>query len=208
MVAERDRGRNKFHDCRGMFAINHVQPEAEGYLLTRSVLHGVALVRDGVNSSRKIVHSVYPMRYFRFMRALTQVGVQPLPSRRRTGPSALVVRHGTRVPRGWTTTPRLCQRSGRRAIAGGCDRQRKPSQGRPGSRHLGRPLRNPARYDYVGEWVIVKLRWRLAVDTLEKGVLTTLEDGCRDVTVILPMASESRMWSHHLILYSSGTGHP
>jgi len=40
-----------------------------------------------------------------------------------------------------------------------------------------------ARCDYIGEWVTVKLRWRLTVDTPEKEAVTTLADNCPDVTI-------------------------
>ena len=40
------------------------------------------------------------------------------------------------------------------------------------------PPYEPARCDYIGEWVTVKLRWGLTVDTAEKEALTTLAEGC------------------------------
>jgi hypothetical protein len=53
------------------------------------------------------------------------------------------------------------------------------------------PPYEPARCDYIGEWVTVKLRWRLTVDTAEKEALTTLADGCPEVAITLPTPSES-----------------
>jgi len=45
------------------------------------------------------------------------------------------------------------------------------------------PPYKPARCTYLGEWVTVKLRWQLTVDTAEKEALTTLAEGCPDVTI-------------------------
>ena len=46
------------------------------------------------------------------------------------------------------------------------------------------PPYEPARCFYVGEWVAVKLRWRLTVDTVEKEVLLpTWAENCPDVTI-------------------------
>lgn len=41
---------------------------------------------------------------------------------------------------------------------------------------------------YVGEWVAVKLRWRLTVDTAEKSALTSLAAGCSNVTITVQTA--------------------
>ncbi|MEV6524690.1 HNH endonuclease family protein [Longispora sp. NPDC051575] len=41
---------------------------------------------------------------------------------------------------------------------------------------------------YVGEWVAVKLRWRLTVDSAEKSALTTLANGCSNVTITVTRA--------------------
>ncbi len=45
------------------------------------------------------------------------------------------------------------------------------------------PPYEPARCRFIGEWVTVKLRWRLTVDTSEKAALTTLADSCPDETI-------------------------
>ncbi len=45
------------------------------------------------------------------------------------------------------------------------------------------PPYEPARCTYLGEWVTVKLRWQLTVDTPEKEALATLADSCPDVTI-------------------------
>ena len=45
------------------------------------------------------------------------------------------------------------------------------------------PPYEPARCDYIGEWVTVKLRWQLTVDTPEKEALATLADSYPDVTI-------------------------
>jgi hypothetical protein len=45
------------------------------------------------------------------------------------------------------------------------------------------PPYEPARCRFVGEWVTVKLRWRLTVDTAEKAALTTRADSCPDETI-------------------------
>ncbi|MGY0236097.1 HNH endonuclease family protein [Longispora urticae] len=41
---------------------------------------------------------------------------------------------------------------------------------------------------YVGEWVATKLRWRLTVDSAEKSALTTLANGCSNVTITVTRA--------------------
>ena len=45
-----------------------------------------------------------------------------------------------------------------------------------------------ARCRYVAEWLAVKLRWRLTVDTSEKNALTTLSNNCTDVTITVATA--------------------
>jgi hypothetical protein len=40
-----------------------------------------------------------------------------------------------------------------------------------------------ARCRYVTEWVAVKLRWRLTVDSAEKSALTSWANGCPNVTI-------------------------
>ena len=45
-------------------------------------------------------------------------------------------------------------------------------------------------YDFIGEWVVVELRWRLTVDTLEQAGLTRATDSCPDVMITLPTPSE------------------
>lgn len=45
-----------------------------------------------------------------------------------------------------------------------------------------------ARCRYVGEWVAVKLRWRLTVDTGEKNALAGYAGGCADVTITVTRA--------------------
>jgi Protein of unknown function (DUF1524) len=40
-----------------------------------------------------------------------------------------------------------------------------------------------SRCRYVGEWVAVKTRWSLTVDTAEKSALTSLAAGCPNVTI-------------------------
>lgn len=46
----------------------------------------------------------------------------------------------------------------------------------------------PARCRYVTDWVAVKLRWRLTVDTAEKNTLTSLAADCPAVTVTVTRA--------------------
>ena len=41
---------------------------------------------------------------------------------------------------------------------------------------------------YVAEWVAVKIRWRLAVDTAEKAALTSYADSCSNVTITVDYA--------------------
>jgi hypothetical protein len=50
------------------------------------------------------------------------------------------------------------------------------------------PAYPPARCRYVGEWVAVKLRWRLTVDTAEKSALTSLVAGCPNITLTVTQA--------------------
>lgn len=45
------------------------------------------------------------------------------------------------------------------------------------------PSYEPARCRYLGEWVAVKLRWRLTVDTAEQAALTTWAARCPDMTI-------------------------
>jgi hypothetical protein len=40
-----------------------------------------------------------------------------------------------------------------------------------------------SRCRYVGEWVAVKTRWSLTVDSAEKAALTSLASGCPNVTI-------------------------
>ena len=45
-----------------------------------------------------------------------------------------------------------------------------------------------SRCRYVAEWVAVKIRWRLTVDTAEKNALTSLAAGCTNVTITVTQA--------------------
>jgi hypothetical protein len=45
-----------------------------------------------------------------------------------------------------------------------------------------------ARCRYVQEWVAVKIRWRLTVDSSEKSALTSLANGCTNVTITVVRA--------------------
>lgn len=45
-----------------------------------------------------------------------------------------------------------------------------------------------SRCRYVNEWVAVKLRWRLTVNTAEKNALTSLAAGCSNVTITVTRA--------------------
>ena len=51
------------------------------------------------------------------------------------------------------------------------------------------PPYEPARCRFIGEWVTVKLRWRLTVDPSEKAALTTRADNCPDVTITFTPAT-------------------
>jgi hypothetical protein len=44
------------------------------------------------------------------------------------------------------------------------------------------------RCRYLAEWLAVKLRWRLTVNTAEKNTLTTLADGCTNITITVTRA--------------------
>ena len=44
------------------------------------------------------------------------------------------------------------------------------------------------RCRYVGEWVAVKIRWRLTVDTAEKNALTSLAASCTNTTITVTHA--------------------
>jgi len=50
------------------------------------------------------------------------------------------------------------------------------------------PPYSSARCRYITEWVAVKIRWRLTVDTREKSTLTSWADACPDVTVTVTRA--------------------
>jgi hypothetical protein len=50
------------------------------------------------------------------------------------------------------------------------------------------PSYTAARCRYVGEWVAVKLRWRLTVDSAEKSALTNYANGCTNATITVTRA--------------------
>jgi hypothetical protein len=50
------------------------------------------------------------------------------------------------------------------------------------------PSYPPARCRYIAEWVAVKLRWRLMVDSTEKSTLTGWAGSCPDVTITVTTA--------------------
>lgn len=50
------------------------------------------------------------------------------------------------------------------------------------------PPLSSVRCRYVTEWVAVKLRWRLTVDSTEKSALTSLANGCTNVTITFTRA--------------------
>ena len=50
------------------------------------------------------------------------------------------------------------------------------------------PSYTSARCRYVQEWVAVKIRWRLTVNTTEKSTLTSLANGCSNVTITVVRA--------------------
>ena len=50
------------------------------------------------------------------------------------------------------------------------------------------PSYGPARCRYVGEWLAVKLRWRLTVDTAERNALVSLANACPNVTITVTRA--------------------
>lgn len=58
------------------------------------------------------------------------------------------------------------------------------------------PPYEPARCRFIGEWVTVKLRWRLTVDTSEKVALTRQSDSCPDVVItVTPIQRNTIMCS-------------
>jgi hypothetical protein len=50
------------------------------------------------------------------------------------------------------------------------------------------PPASSARCRFIGEWVAVKLRWRLTVDSTEKAALTSQANGCPNVTITVTRA--------------------
>jgi hypothetical protein len=50
------------------------------------------------------------------------------------------------------------------------------------------PSYSAAKCRYVGEWVAVKLRWRLTVDSAEKSALASYAGGCSNVTITVTRA--------------------
>lgn len=50
------------------------------------------------------------------------------------------------------------------------------------------PPYSPARCRYLQEWVAVKIRWRLTVDSTEKSALTSIAGGCTNVTLTVVRA--------------------
>ena len=50
------------------------------------------------------------------------------------------------------------------------------------------PSYGPARCRYITEWVAVKIRWRLTVDSAEKSSLTSIANGCTNSTLTVVRA--------------------
>ena len=50
------------------------------------------------------------------------------------------------------------------------------------------PSYSAARCRYVGEWIAVKVRWRLTVDAAEKSALTSFANSCSNVTITVTYA--------------------
>jgi hypothetical protein len=50
------------------------------------------------------------------------------------------------------------------------------------------PSYSPARCRFITEWVVVKIRWRLAVDSAEKSALTSWANSCINVTITVVRA--------------------
>jgi hypothetical protein len=50
------------------------------------------------------------------------------------------------------------------------------------------PSYAPVRCRYLAEWVVVKLRWRLTVDSAERSALSSLAAGCANVTITVTLA--------------------
>jgi hypothetical protein len=50
------------------------------------------------------------------------------------------------------------------------------------------PSYAPVRCRYLAEWVVVKLRWRLSVDSTERSTLASLAAGCTNVTITVTTA--------------------
>jgi hypothetical protein len=50
------------------------------------------------------------------------------------------------------------------------------------------PTYSSARCRYIQEWVAVKIRWRLTVDTTEKSALTSWANSCTNVTITVTRA--------------------
>jgi hypothetical protein len=50
------------------------------------------------------------------------------------------------------------------------------------------PSYSSARCRYINEWVAVKLRWRLTVNSTEKTALTNYANSCSNVTITVTRA--------------------
>lgn len=50
------------------------------------------------------------------------------------------------------------------------------------------PPLSSVRCRYIQEWVAVKIRWRLTVDSTEKSTLTSIANGCSNVTITVVRA--------------------
>jgi hypothetical protein len=50
------------------------------------------------------------------------------------------------------------------------------------------PPYSSARCRYITEWVVVKIRWRLTVDSAEKSALTSIANGCTNSTLTVVRA--------------------
>ena len=68
-------------------------------------------------------------------------------------------------------TPARRQRPRRGRLAGGGDQQPRPVPGRPKAPASRLPPLGPDRCGYLVEWVQVKYRWRLSVDSAERDTL-------------------------------------
>ncbi|WP_018350253.1 HNH endonuclease family protein [Longispora albida] len=111
-----------------------------------------------------------------------------------TNPSDLDIDHVVALAEAWDSGARTWTTSRRQAFANDLGDSRSliavtddVNQAK-GDKDPAEWLPQYQRCRYLGEWVAVKLRWRLTVDQAEKNALTSQAAGCSNVTITVTRA--------------------